>query len=341
MLERKISDQIRQHVGRPFWIDTVGRSGLVEIRVKADDAILRLVAQRSQIYASNSHIFLVWMVGTSIVLLTVAILLLRNQIKPILKLAEAAEKFGRGDDLPEDFKARGAREVRQATTAFLEMRERIKQHVEQRTQMLAGVSHDLKTVLTRFKLELAFMGESKEVREMRADVSEMQHMLEDYLAFTRGDEGETPSAVDLHELLDEIREDCEHLDASISVERARRRQDLVVPVKRQALKRAIMNLVTNAARFGDFVKIRVAVDRRAVQISIEDDGPGIPVAERDNVFKPFYRVDSARNQDQGHSGLGLAIARDIVKGHGGDITLDTSIMGGLQAIVRLPVSQAA
>ncbi len=300
-------------------------------------SILRLVTQRSQIYASNSHIFLVWMVGTSVVLLTVAILLLRNQIKPILKLAEAADHFGRGQDLPGDFKPRGAREVRMAATAFLEMRDRIKLHVEQRTQMLAGVSHDLKTVLTRFKLELEMMGDAKEVREMRDDVSEMQHMLDDYLAFTRGDEGEALSPTDIHALVEEIQDDASYFDAEISLDLNRRRKDLIAPVKRQALKRAIMNLVTNAARFGKTVQIRVTADRTSLQISVEDDGPGIAPSERENVFKPFYRIDQARNQDHGHSGLGLAIARDIVKGHGGEIELGSSVLGGLQATMRLPL----
>jgi two-component system osmolarity sensor histidine kinase EnvZ len=337
MLERKLSDQIRQHVRRPFWIDTVGRSGLVEIRIKAEDAILRVVAPRNQIYASNSHIFLVWMVGTSVVLLTVAILLLRNQIRPILKLAEAADSFGKGRGLPDDFRPRGAREVRQAATAFLEMRDRISQHVEQRTHMLAGVSHDLKTVLTRFKLELELMGDAKEVREMSADVSEMQHMLEDYLAFARGDGGEPLTRTSIEELLEEIRDDTEHLDATIRLDLSRRRRGIEAPVKRQAIKRALVNLVTNAARFGDLVVVRTLFDRNALVILVEDDGPGIPPEERENVFKPFYRVDHARNQDHGHSGLGMAIARDIVRGHGGDIELGQSTLGGLQVSVRLPL----
>jgi two-component system osmolarity sensor histidine kinase EnvZ len=337
MLERKLTDQIRMHVRRPFWIDTVGRSGLVEIRVKMDDALLRVVTPRSQIYASNSHIFLVWMVGTSVVLLTVAILLLRNQIRPILKLAEAADSFGKGRGIPMDFKPRGAREVRQAATAFLEMRDRITQHVEQRTHMLAGVSHDLKTVLTRFKLELELIGDNPESAGMRADVAEMQTMLDDYLAFTRGDGGESLSPTNIYELIEEIREDSEYFDANIKLEMSRRRRDLVLPVKRQALKRAIVNLVSNASRFGDHVLIRVTVDRVWLQIDVEDDGPGIPPDERENVFKPFYRIDHARNQDQGNSGLGMAIARDIAKSHGGDIELGRSVLGGLQVSLRVPL----
>lgn len=337
ILERKLSDQIRMHVRKPFWIDTVGRSGFVEIRVKAEDAVLRIVAPRNQLYASNSHIFLVWMVGTSVVLLTVAIILLRNQIRPILKLAEAADSFGKGRGMPDDFKPRGAREVRQAATALLEMGDRITHHVEQRTHMLAGVSHDLKTVLTRFKLELALLARDEDTEAMRADINEMQHMLDDYLAFARGDGGETSTATNMDELLEEIRDDADYFDADVSLELPRRRRNLILPVKRQALKRAVLNLVSNAARFGDKVVIRALVDRHALEIQIEDDGPGIPPEERENVFKPFYRIDHARNQDQGNSGLGMAIARDIVRGHGGTIELDQSVLGGLLVSVKLPL----
>jgi two-component system, OmpR family, osmolarity sensor histidine kinase EnvZ len=337
LLERKLSDQIRVHVKKPFWIDTVGRSGLVEIRIKSEGAILRVITQRNQIYASNSHIFLIWMVGTSVILLTAAILLLRNQIRPILKLAEAADSFGKGRGIPEDFKPRGAREVRQAAQSFLEMRDRITQHVEQRTHMLAGVSHDLRTVLTRFKLELELMGSGPDVEGMKADVIEMQQMLEEYLAFTRGDGGEQFSDTNVYELLEEIVEDAEHFDAKIEIDLPRRRRDIILPLKRQAMKRALMNLVANASRYGDRVMIRASIDRTRLQIDVEDDGPGIPAQERDNVFKPFYRVESGRTMEHGHVGLGMAIARDIAKSHGGDIELGRSALGGLQVSLRVPL----
>ena len=185
LLDTTLSDELTRQIGKPFWIDTVGRSNLVEIRIKLDNAVLHVFARRSQTYASNSQIFLLWMVGTSLVLLTVAILFLRNQIKPILRLAEAADSFGKGRPPPDDFRPRGAREVRQAAHAFIEMRDRIERHVEQRTIMLAGVSHDLRTVLTRFKLQLALFEDSPELEAMRADVDEMQAMLEDYMAFAK------------------------------------------------------------------------------------------------------------------------------------------------------------
>ena len=336
-LDKMLSNQIKKQVNRPYWIDTIGQSSFVEIRVLHDAAVLRFVASQNQTSESNSLIFLMWMVGSSVILLGVAILFLRNQIRPILRLAEAADEFGKGRPIPEDFRPRGAREVRQAALAFLEMGERIKTHVEQRTTMLAGVSHDLRTVLTRFKLELALMGQAPEVRSLSANVNEMQHMLEDYLAFARGDGGEEAKATNVRELLEEIQEDASIWGKPVELKLRKRRTDLVLPLKRNAFKRAVTNLVSNAARFGDQIIIRGATEGAWLRIEVDDDGPGIPASERGNVFRPFYRIDPSRNQDSGHSGLGLAIARDIAKSHGGDIALGQSSMGGLRAIIRVPL----
>jgi two-component system, OmpR family, osmolarity sensor histidine kinase EnvZ len=338
LLDRALSEEIAAHLKqRPFWLDTVGQSRYVEVRVKLDNAILRVTAPRALAYASNSHIFLVWMVGTSVVLLTVAILFLRNQIRPILRLAEAAEDIGKGRPVPQDFRPRGAREVRQAAQAFLEMRDRIRQHVEQRTTMLAGVGHDLRTVLTRFKLELALLGDGAEVAALRNDVNEMQRMLEDYLAFAKGDGGEEAEATSVGDLLEEVNEETLHYGTPIELRIRQPSSDLVLPLKRQAFKRAITNLVTNATRYGDYVVIRASTDKDWLRIDVDDDGPGIPPAERDNVFRPFYRLGNGRNQDTGNTGLGLAIARDIARSHGGDISLGESSMGGLRATVRVPL----
>jgi two-component system osmolarity sensor histidine kinase EnvZ len=336
LLDQALSVELRKQIGRPFWIDTVGRSSLVEIRIQLDDAVMRVFARRSAAYASNSEIFLLWMVGTSLVLLAVAIGFLRNQIKPILRLADAAESFGKGREMP-DYRPRGAREVRRAAQAFIEMKTRIERAIEQRTAMLAGVSHDLRTVLTRFKLELALLGDGPEIAALRNDVNEMQHMLEDYLAFAKGDGGEAAAPTDVGELLGEVQEETEHIGAPIEVRLRHPRRPLVLPLKRQAFKRAVTNLVTNAARFGDNVVIRAAAEECWLRIEVDDDGPGIPPAERDNVFRPFYRLDHARNQDAGNSGLGLAIARDIARSHGGDIALGVSSMGGLRATMRVPL----
>lgn len=337
LLDTALSKEISRQVKRPFWIDTVGQSRHVEIRVKDDNAVLRFLAVRTQTYASNSHIFLLWMIGSSVILLTVAILFLRNQIRPILRLGEAADAFGKGRPVPTDFEPRGAREVRLAAQAFIEMRDRIQQHVEQRTTMLAGVSHDLRTVLTRFKLELAFMGDGPDVQSLKADVDEMQHMLEDYLAFARGDGGEEAKPTNLRELLEEIHEEAQVYGTQIDLKLRKRKSDLVLPLKRQAFKRAITNLVSNAVRYGDHIIIRAATEGAWLRIEVDDNGPGIPETERENVFRPFYRIDRSRNQDDGNSGLGLAIARDIAKSHGGNITLGQSSIGGLRAIISVPL----
>jgi two-component system osmolarity sensor histidine kinase EnvZ len=333
LLDQTLSVQISRQIGRPFWIDTVGRSSLVEIRIKLDDAVMRVYAQRSAAYASNSQIFLFWMVGTSAVLLFVAVLFLRNQIRPILRLADAAENFGKGREAP-GFRPRGAREVRRAAQAFLEMKTRVERTIEQRTAMLAGVSHDLRTILTRFKLELELIGDSPEVDGMRKDVDEMSAMLEAYLAFARGDSGETAQPTDMDKALEELRSDAERQG---HVATAAFRGLPIVTVKPAAFKRCIANLVSNAARHANTIAITGHRDHRWLTVTVDDDGPGIPLKMREEVFKPFLRLDDARNQDEGGTGLGLAIARDIARSHGGDITLGDSPMGGLRATVRVPV----
>ncbi|PZA09496.1 two-component sensor histidine kinase [Rhodopseudomonas palustris] len=333
LLDQSISKQISKQIARPFWIDTVGRSNLVEIRIQLDDAVMRVFALRSAAYASNSEIFLLWMVGTSTVLLIVAVLFLRNQIRPILRLADAAESFGKGRDAP-NFRPRGAREVRRAAYAFIEMKARVERSIEQRTAMLAGVSHDLRTILTRFKLELELIGEAPETEGMRKDVDEMSAMLEAYLAFARGDSGEQAQPTDMVAALEELRSDAERHGHVVSVAFT---GQPVVTVKPASFKRCLANLVSNAARHAHTIAITGQRDHRYLTVTIDDDGPGIPTAMREEVFKPFLRLDDARNQDEGGTGLGLAIARDIARTHGGDITLGDSPMGGLRAIVRVPV----
>jgi len=333
LLDQALSVQLSRQINRPFWIDTVGRSSLVEIRIKLDDTVMRIFAQRGAAYASNSEIFIFWMLGTSSILLIVAVLFLRNQIKPILRLADAAESFGKGREVP-DFRPRGAREVRRAAVAFMEMKNRVERSIEQRTAMLAGVSHDLRTILTRFKLELALIGDSPEVEGMRKDVDEMSGMLEAYLSFARGDSGEQALPTDMEQALEELRSDAErHGHAATVVFHGMP----VVIVKPAAFKRCLANLVSNAARYADAISITGHRDHRYLTVTVDDDGAGIPPDMREEVFKPFLRLDDARNQDEGGTGLGLAIARDIARSHGGDITLGDSPMGGLRATVRVPV----
>ena len=332
LLDHALSKQITTLIARPFWIDTVGRSNIVEIRIKLEDKVLRVFARRSQAYASNSHIFLVWMTGTSLVLLIVAILFLRNQIRPIQRLANAAERFGKGQDA-KNFRPAGAREVRQAAHAFLEMKRRIERQIEQRTTMLAGVSHDLRTILTRFKLQLAILGDEPEVQDMERDVDEMQHMLEDYLAFARGTSSEKAEVIEIEPLLAELQRDAERsgFDLDISHKGGKK-----VEVRPQTLKRCLHNLLSNAERYAENISLTSERLGNWWSLTIDDDGPGIPDEELETVFRPFYRLDSARNQDNPSTGLGLAIARDIARGHGGDLKLSRSPKGGLRATLRLP-----
>ena len=335
-LDRTLAKAIRSKIDKPYWLDTVGDSDHVDIRVKLDGAVLKVLARRSQTYASNTHIFLLWMVSTSLILLTVAVLFLRNQIRPVLALAKAAESFGRGQPAPPDFKVRGAREVRQAALAFIEMRDRIERHVEQRTHMLAGVSHDLRTVLTRFRLQLAMMARSPENDALVADVDEMQQMLEDYLAFAKGGSSERPETGDVSVILEDIQ-------TALSASSGRKimlfinERPLPAVIRRNAFKRAVTNLVSNATRFGKRIAITAKKTRRNLLITVEDDGPGVPAEAREMVFLPFRSLDSARNQNVKSTGLGLAIARDIIRAHGGEIHLGESQMGGLKATIRMPL----
>ena len=298
-----------------------------------DNTIMRVFAPRADVYDPNSWIFLVWMVATSLVVLAIAIAFLRNQIRPIVRLADAAEAFGKGREA-QNFRPRGAREVRRAAAAFLEMKGRVERAIEQRTTMLAGVSHDLRTILTRFKLELALLGDGPEIDAIKKDIDEMAAMLEAYLAFARGDIGEQSAPTDIAALLDELKLDTERHGHRASVSFYGQPE---VTVRPAAFKRCLANLVSNASRFASTVAITGHRDHRWLTVTVDDDGPGIPAQLREDVFKPFLRLDDARNQDEGGTGLGLAIARDIARSHGGDITLGDWPLGGLRATVRVPV----
>lgn len=333
ILDSFLSQEIAERIRQPFWIDTVGRSDLIEVRVQLSDSVLRIFAPRSSAYASNTHIFLLWMVGTSLVLLAVAILFLRNQIRPIENLADAAEAFGKGRDV-ENFRPRGAREVRRAAVAFLEMKRRIERQIEQRTTMLAGVSHDMRTILTRFRLELAFLPEGPEVDALRKDVDELQGMLEAYLAFARGDPGEQAALTDMAQVIEDLRANAERSGARA---RCSFMGPPLVQVKADSLRRCLGNLVANAVRYARTLEITGTRDARWLIVTVDDDGPGIPAEMREEVFRPFLRLDDARNQDAGGTGLGLSIARDIARTAGGEIILGDSPMGGLRATLRLPV----
>jgi two-component system osmolarity sensor histidine kinase EnvZ len=267
------------------------------------------------------------------VLLTIAIPFLRNQIRPIMQLAEAAESFGKGRPPPENFRPRGAEEVRRAGLAFIQMRERIERQIDQRTAMLTGVSHDLRTILTRFRLQLAVLGKKAQTDALNQDIDDMQSMLEGYLAFARGEAAEDTGRFDLAAFFEKLEDEADlrgrGIETSITGEAD-------VQVRPHAFARLISNVVGNAFRYARNVSVKATRTRGRVTVVVDDDGPGIPVERREDVFRPFFRLDAARNQDEGGTGLGLSIARDIARTHGGDITLDDSPMGGLRAVIRVP-----
>jgi two-component system osmolarity sensor histidine kinase EnvZ len=338
ILHYRLSRYIARYVpGRPFWLDTIGQSGYVDIRIQVDEGrIFRFLTPQGRAYASSTHIFLLWMAGVSLVLLIVAVIFLHKQIKPILRLAEAAQAFGKGREVP-DFEPRGAAEIRAAARAFINMKRRIERHVEQRTAMLAGVSHDLRTILTRFRLELSMLeGDEQTLRAMREDVEEMQRMLEGYLAFVRGAESEQTVETEICTLLRQVAEDLRHGERHVEIDCP---APLMVAVRPGALRRALANLAGNAVRHAKSrVRLSARRDENYLHVLIEDDGPGIPPGERQRVFRPFVRLDAARNTDEAGTGLGLAIALDIVQSHGGDIELkDSEDLRGLKALVRIPL----
>ncbi len=323
----------RVPTGRHFTTGRVGQD--FDIKVETKDGTLEIIAPRDRVTVSGPGIFILWMVGSALILLAIAILFLRNQVRPIERLARAAESFGKGRPVP-DFKPYGAIEVRRAAQAFITMRERIERHVGQRTEMLAGVSHDIKTPLTRMKLALAMMPDNKDNADLRADIAEMEHMLDEYLAFARGEGGEDSENIDLAELV---------RDTAMAAAKAKPGRDveiagpehLTLAIKRAALRRCLTNLVDNALKAGRRVVVSLSQAGGFAEIAVEDDGPGIPESRREEAFRPFHRLDEGRNLQTGGSGLGLAIARDIARAHGGDIVLSKSVLGGLKATIRLPV----
>ncbi|MBP2548891.1 two-component system osmolarity sensor histidine kinase EnvZ [Neorhizobium galegae] len=333
ILDDILADQINQQIRLPFWIDTVGDSRLVEIRIQLGDKVLRVFTIRNQTYASNTHIFLVWMFGTALLLIGISILFLRGQIRPILALADAAESFGKGQKMPTPFVPRGADEIRRAGIAFIQMRERIERQMEQRTAMLTGISHDLRTILTRFKLQLALAGDNPDLAGMGTDIDDMQSMLEGYLAFARNEAAEDFGQLKLSELLEKMRADFELHGKSMTY---RVEGEDLLSVRPGAFMRLVGNLASNARRYADSLHVEARHNAKWLTLTFDDDGPGIPEQSREDVFKPFYRLDEARNLDASGTGLGLAIARDIARAHGGNVTLGDSPSGGLRAVVRVP-----
>lgn len=334
-VEVTLANAMDERVRRPFQIDTISRNRRVVVEVQLADGVLAIDVHQKRLYSSTPYIFLMWMVGSSLVLFAIAIVFMRNQIRPIRRLAIAARDFGMGREV-EEFRPEGAAEVRQAAEAFRQMRERLRGQFAQRTEMLAGVSHDLRTPLTRMKLQLAMLGDDDEIDELKSDVQDMERMVEGYLAFARGEGTETPVQTDLIALVADA-VTAEKRDGSTISLVLPAPDRLVVEVRPQALKRALANLITNAKRYATAIDVTMEASEELVQITVDDDGPGIPIESREDAFKAFFRLDASRNPETGGTGLGLTIARDIARNHGGDLSLEESPAGGLRARIRLPV----
>jgi two-component system osmolarity sensor histidine kinase EnvZ len=333
ILDWYVSNALGDELSYPFRINTGKIKERIEILVQMDNAVLRVLTREKRVDSQTTYVFILWMFGSSLVLLAIAYMFLRKQMRPIRRLAAAAESFGKGREVP-DFRPQGAVEVRQAANAFLDMRDRIVRTINQRTVMLAGVSHDLRTPLTRMKLQLAMLGDSEGVRELKGDVDDMERMVEGYLAFARGQDQEAAVDTDLPELLQEVASDARRHGSNVEMVVA---DDIVMPLRPNAFKRCITNLVENARMHADKIRISAARLENIVEILVEDNGPGIPSDQREAVFRPFHRLDQSRNLQTGGSGLGLSIALDVVRGHGGDISLTDADDGGLRVVVRLPV----
>ena len=333
IVDKMFVRSLKNSVQRPFKIDNKSLDNHLIVSIQLQEGVFEVILNRKRLFSSTTYIFVLWMVGTSMILFGVATIFMRNQVKPIRRLAAAADELGKGRDAP-NLKPEGAREIRQASAAFIAMRDRIQRQITQRTDMLAGVSHDLRTPLTRMKLQLEMVKDSSDTAALKDDVAEMEHMVEGYLAFARGEGFETPKPTNIAHILGDVVVSAKRRGAEVDLHTE---GQFVVQVRQNAFKRCINNLLDNADRHATHVSIRTGKRGDAIEIIVDDDGPGIPKHLRDEAFKPFFRLDESRNPETGGVGLGLTIARDIIRGHGGDIILGDSPSGGLRARLTLPI----
>ena len=333
IVDKMFVRSLKNSVQRPFKIDNKSLDNHLIVSIQLQEGVFEVILNRKRLFSSTTYIFVLWMVGTSMILFGVATIFMRNQVKPIRRLAAAADELGKGRDAPK-LKPEGAREIRQASAAFIAMRDRIQRQITQRTDMLAGVSHDLRTPLTRMKLQLEMVKDSSDTAALKDDVAEMEHMVEGYLAFARGEGFETPKPTNIAHILGDVVVSAKRRGTEVDFHTE---GQFVVRVRQNAFKRCINNLLDNADRHATHVSIRTGKRGDAIEITVDDDGPGIPKHLRDEAFKPFFRLDESRNPETGGVGLGLTIARDIIRGHGGDIILSDSPSGGLRARLTLPI----
>ncbi|MFK7838958.1 MAG: ATP-binding protein [Bdellovibrionales bacterium] len=325
-------NSLDRQLNRPFRVAVDFDEKRVFVDAQLLNGVLSVNLPERRLFSSSGYVFLLWVFGSSILLLMIAVIFMRNQIRPIRKLAAAAKRLGRGRDVP-TFKPEGAREVRDASQAFMDMHRRIKRQVSQRTAMLAGVSHDLRTPLTRLKLQLAMLGDTSDITEMKNDISEMEKMIDGYLDFVRGEGGEPTSMVHLNDLFSRVFKSVDYKNVSIHEEL---QTGLNAMLRPKSFERALANVVQNAAKYADDIWVSAHIDDfKKLIVTVDDNGSGIPSEEMEQVFKPFYRLDESRGSEG--VGLGLSITKDVVHAHGGKIWLETSSYGGLRVVMRLPV----
>jgi two-component system osmolarity sensor histidine kinase EnvZ len=335
IVAREVQGALEADLKRPFFLDNNIGGGQLLIEIQLPDGdVMDVLVPHVRLTFGSSFAYVLAQLGLALVLFGLAIWFMRRELVPIEHLGVAADALGKGRDVPDFAFSGGTREVRNAATAFHTMRIRLRRSIQQRTEMLAGVSHDLRTPLTRMKLSLALLPDSPEVRELSDDVDDMQRMIEGYLAFARGEGDEDPVMSDLSEILEDVAAGARHGNASLELSW---KGDMNVELRPIAIKRCLTNIVSNAQRYASEIRIEAVRGRTSVEITVDDNGPGIPPEKYEDVFRPFLRLDQSRNAATGGVGLGLSIARDVARSHGGDVTLAVSPLGGLRVVVRIPL----
>jgi len=330
-IDRSLRRELKSVFGTSYWFDTTTYKEKVDLRIKYKSGVLQIFFPKEKIAPSSARIFALWVTLPGLFLITIAIIFLKNQTRPIVNLARAAESFGKGEFV-KGFRPSGAREIRQAAYEFDKMRKRIMIHLNQRSEMLSGISHDLRTPLTRLKLQLALLKQQELAKKMGDDIEEMERMLNEYLEFSRHQKTEETEKVDLDNIIKDVVKKYEGKQISISIDGI-----CEINIRPNSIKRCLTNLIDNSLSYGKKVEILSKKTLQNILIFIDDDGPGIPESEYQNVIKPFYRIDKSRGQNKSGVGLGMSIANDIIRSHGGNISLEKSILGGLRVKISLPL----